>query len=349
MNRDMRKANQALFANAERFCQRRSEPIPTAGRRRYVSVRKDEEGDQDRRDLTRGTIEATVRFGGERSLAHVRVDADDYIGLIGFDHEPVVSSLSLIDVTPGLMILLLSEMSPRPRATPAEIRNVVEVGSMDDGDYAGHTVASVGSLFPRLQLLTSDQPIDQDSAQRLFLMISAVECAHGASWIEDALAEELVSLTALDVPALPYAAIGESMFDADPRSLYMALYRCIEATYAYDTSRRLVDELKLSVPWVEMAEALANVAGWRPQEASSLNIVLGDALEQDLREVCQCLNVSGGKDLAVSAGKAIYSVRNRIVHYRPGTERVQLESAAWNKLCHLLVRIVFHVFTKAYP
>ena len=159
----------------------------------------------------------------------------------------------------------------------------------------------------------------------------------------------LVSLTDLNVPALPYAAIGESMFDADPRSLYMALYRCIEATYAFETSRRLVDDLKLSVPWVEMAEALANVAGWRPQEASSLNIVLRNALEQDLRDVCQCLNVSVGNDVAASAGKAIYSLRNRIVHYRPGTERVELESVAWNMLCHLLVRIVFHVFTKAYP
>ena len=314
-----------------------------------MGVREDDEGDQDRRDLTRGVIQTTVRFGGERSLAHVRVDADHYIGLIGFDHEPDVSSLSLIDVTPGLAILLLSDMSPRPRATPSEIRNVVEVGSMDDGDYGGHTVASVGSLFPRLQLLTSDQPIDQDSAQRLFLMISADECAQGASWIEDALADELVSLTDLDVPALPYAAIGESMFDADPRSLYMALYRCIEATYAFETSRRLVYHLKLSLAWVEMAEALANVAGWRPQEASSLNIVLGNALEQDLLDVCQCLNVSVGSDVAASAGKAIYSLRNRIVHYRHGAERIDLDSVPWNTLCHLLVRIVFHVFTTAYP
>ena len=349
MNRDMRKANRALFANLEGSCQRRSEPIPTAGRRRYVSVREDEEGDRDRHDLTRGTIETTVRFGGERSLAHVRVDADEYIGLIGFDHEPELTAVSLIDVTPGLAILLLSEMSPRPRATPSEIRNVVEVGSMDEDDYGGHTIASVGSLFPPLQLLTSDQPIDEDSAQRLFLMISAEECAQGASWIEDALADELVSLTDLDVPALPYAAIGESMFDADPRSLYMALYRCIEATYAFETSRRLVDELKLTVEWVEVAKALANVAGWRPQEASSLNIVLQNALEQDLRDVCQCLNVPVGNDLAASAGRAIYSLRNRIVHYRPGTERVELESVPWNTLCHLLVRIVFHVFTKAYP
>jgi hypothetical protein len=345
----MRKANRALFANLEGFCQRRSEPIPTTGRRRFVSVRKDVEGDQDRRDLTRGTLETTVRFGGDRFLAHVRVDADDYIGLIGFDHEPDVSSLSLADVTPGLAILLLSEMSPRPRATPSEIRNVVEVGSMDDSDYQGHTMASVGSLFPRLQLLASDQPIDEESAQRLFLMISVEECAQGASWIEDALAGELVSLTDLDVPALPYGAIVESMFDADPRSLYMALYRCIEATYAFETSRRLVDDLKLSVTWVEMAEALADVAGWRPQEASSLNIVLGNALEQDLLEVCQCLHVSVGNDVAASAGKAIYSLRNRIVHYRPGTERVEVESVPWNTLCHLLVRIVFHVFTKAYP
>jgi len=344
----MRAANRAVFAHLEQFCQRRSEPIPTEGLPRFVKFRDSAEGEQDRRDLMHGQVEAALRFGGDRALAHVRVGTDDFIGLIGFDYEPVVTSLSLIDNTPGLEILLLSELAPRPRASPAEIRNIVEAGSMDDAGYTGHQAEDLEQLFPRLQLLGIDEPVDKEAASRVFLMISVGECANSASWIEDALAEELVSLTDLDVPAMPYAAICESIFDADPRTLFMALYRCIEATYAFETSRRLVDDLALDVTWVQMAASLAKVAGWRPQEASSLNIALGNALERDLNELCQCLNVQVGNDLAASSGQAIYSLRNRIVHYRPGTDRVDADSIPWNTLCQVLVRIVFHVFTSAY-
>lgn len=349
MTRDMRAANRAVFADLEQFCQRRSAPIPSEGLRRFVKFRDSAEGERDRQDLMHGQIKAALHFGGDRALTHVRVDTDDYVGLIGFDYEPVVPSLSLIDNTPGLEVLLLSELTPRPRATPSEIRNFVEVGSMDDTGYNGHQAEALEQLFPKLQLLRSDEPVDKEAASRLFLMVSAGECADSASWIEDALAEELVSLTALDVPAMPYAAICESIFDADPRTLFMALYRCIEATYAFETSRRLVADLELDVTWVQMATSLANVAGWRPQEASSLNVALGSALDRDLAELCECLNVQVGNDLASSAGKAIYSLRNRIVHYRPGTERVDIGTVPWNTLCRVLVRIVFHVFTSAYP
>jgi hypothetical protein len=179
-------------------------------------------------------------------------------------------------------------------------------------------------------------------------MICAEECQQGGSWIESDLADVLVTLTDLNVPALPYSAICRSMFDSDPRSLFMALYRCIEATYAFESSRRVVDRLGLQLQWQALAAALEEEVGWHPQEASSLNVVLRHAVEDDLLDLCDCLSVDVGRDLQASAGRALYSLRNHIVHFRPGIASPAVQEIDWKQLCRVLVGIVFHAFTRAY-
>jgi hypothetical protein len=219
---------------------------------------------------------------------------------------------------------------------------------MQDTDYGGHDRSSIESLFRRIQILQCSQPVDDDFVWRLFLMLCAGECMQSGSWVDDSLSDELVTLTDLNIPSMPYAAICRSMFDSDPRSLFMALYRCIEATYAYESSRKLVEKLALEVSWQDMAAALESEVGWHPQEASSLNIVLKYAVEQDLIDICACLGVEVDKDARVSAGRAIYSLRNSVVHFRPGAREVQVDDIDWNRLCYLLVGVVFNVFIRAY-
>ena len=157
-------------------------------------------------------------------------------------------------------------------------------------------------------------------------MICAEECRQGASWIEQDLAYVLVSLTDLSIPSMPYAAICRSMFDTDPRTLFMALYRCIEATYAFESSRKVVDRLGPAIPWQELAAALEEEVGWHPQEASSLQVVLRHAMEKDLEELCACLGAEAGKDVQISAGRSLYALRNQVVHYRPGVRSIAIES-----------------------
>jgi hypothetical protein len=130
--------------------------------------------------------------------------------------------------------------------------------------------------------------------------------------------------------------------------MFMALYRCIEATYSHQSSKKLVERLGLSIPWHQMAEALENEIGWHPQEAASLNVVLKYSAESDLKAICQCLRVEIGNDIQVAAGRAIYSLRNSIVHFRPGTKEIRVEDINWNELCHHITSVVFHVFTDAY-
>lgn len=343
MSRNMIDANRRLFAHLEEYCARREEPLGTAGAVRWVHSPVE----VDRETLKNAKVLENLRYGRYRALCHLELANSHYVGLVGFDFPIELPQLVAQEVTSGFAVTLLSELRPQPLAGPSAVRDVVEVGQRGETGYAGHESEAIQTLFPSLQLLECRQPPEGDAIWRLFLMICSQECQQGGSWMEAELTEALVSLTDLSVAALPYRAICLSMFDADPRSLFMALYRCIEATYAYESAQKIVDKFSLEVTWQELAEALDEEIGWHPQEASSLNLVLKHALQADLDELCRLFKVEAGTDVAATAGKVLYRLRNRVVHHRTG-EAVGFDEYDWNSLCRVLIDVVFHVFTHAY-
>jgi hypothetical protein len=350
MSRKMIDANRAVFAALEDYCEALGESVQSPSAVRYVYGNS-----TAKRYLKYLQVGPSLSFGYHRSLSRLHLESEHFIALVGFEFEPSfdlelsLKQLTPISLDPGIGVCVLSVVGPRPIASPATIRNVVEASSADESGYSGHRIEDIGQLFPPIQLLRCDQTIDDDSCWRLFLMLSADECRRGGSWIEDDLAGAIITLAGLEMPSLPYDAVCRSMFDLDPRSLFMALYRCIEATYAYESCRKLVNKLALTTSWYDLAAALESEIGWHPREAASLNVVLKYAHEPDLAELCSLLPVDMGDSLPDSAGRAIYKLRNQIVHFRPGGQPLlDPDSVDWNRLCHLLVHIVFSVFSSAY-
>ena len=270
------------------------------------------------------------------------------MGLLGFEFEPPLPDLTAVDDNPGILLCLLYESSVAPVVSTAQVRNAIDVGHKGESGYVGHDANAIRSLFPRIQLLRATQPLDQDSVWRVFLRLCAFECGQGGSWIEDELSSELVALTDLNVPELPYRALCRSMFDLDPRGLFMALYRCVEATYAYESCRKLVEALGVSKAWQDLAGALEKEIGWHPAEAASLNLILQHAHSADLEQLCECLNAEFGADLVIRTGRAIYGLRNRIVHYRLGMQTVDVEQYDWNRICVCLIRVVYSIFARVH-
>lgn len=339
----MIKANEALFRTLDFYCERRSDPVENSGSIRFVA------GDNNARGSLQHLKAATkVEFGLHRALLQMEMRDTTYVALVGFDFDPHPIDAVEVQVNPGALVAILTELNVAPKATPVVIRNVVEAGDNSDPDYPGHDAPQIASLFPDVRLFQLREPMDADTAWRTFLVICTNECALGGSWIFDDLALELRALSDVGVSSLPYEALCRSMFDLDPRGLFMSLYRCIEATYAFESSRKLVKSLGLSISWQEVAIALEREMSWHPREANSLNLILTYAEQRDLQQLCACLNHDVGNDLVASASKAIYGLRNRIVHYRPGHDVVDVDSVDWNTLCILLVRIVFTVFLTAY-
>ncbi|CAN5577102.1 hypothetical protein BH11ACT6_BH11ACT6_12000 [soil metagenome] len=346
----MIEANAYVFATLESYCSAHGDPVDQPGAPRYIH------GDSTaRRYLKYLGVGPILRFGYHRSLANFHLESEHFIALTGFEFEPSFQQepafrlLTPIPLDPGIAVCTLFAARPRPTASASTIKNIVDVFSGLETNYRGHRIDDVVTLFPSIQLFRCTQPLDEDACWRIFLMLSADECQKSGSWIESELAEVIVALADLEIPFLPYEALCRSMFDYDPRSLFMALYRCIEATYAYESCRKLVNRLSIGTAWHDLAAALESEVGWHPREAASLNIVLQYAHQNDLADICSLLNTKPGDNLADSAGRAIYKTRNSFVHFRPGNKPPSdLDSMDWNKLCRLLAQIVFSVFSRAY-
>lgn len=343
MSRNMIGSYRRLFDHLETFAGRRGQPVQNSGAGRWAKA-----DDGEARELLKNLrLTHALQFGEQRALVWAQESKRDYILILGFALEPDLPQLEAIPASSGFTMAVLSDLLPMPVESAAQIRNVVEVGSKGEDGYEGHDPRVLESLFPTIQAFVSRDPVDAEVVARLFLRLSVAECRASGSWITDGLADELESLTDLSVPSLPYASLCQSMFDLDPRTMFLAIYRCIEATYAFEATRKLVDRLTLSVGWTEVAAALDEEIGWHPREGHSLNLVLQHALDRDLETVCKCLGVEVGVDLQATAGKAIYALRNRVVHYRPGLQ-APTDEYDWNELCTVMLHIVFHVFTRAY-
>lgn len=352
MSRKMIEVHGKIFRHLEHYCAISGNPVQSLGLRRYIKA----PGDEEKEFLTSSTFHKghTLKLSHRQSLVHVEHDETHYVGLIGFDHadgidsRPWMHSINAVDADYGISMTILSEALPMPAATSFQVRDFVEAGSMDDDPYPGHSFEQLSPLFPRILTFQSGNPLDAETLARVYLMICAEECSRGALWIESELAEEITRLAELDLPSMPHLGICRALFDPDPRSLFMALYRCIEATYAYEASTSVIDALGLSIEWVELAATLQRRVGWRPQESGSLNQILRHATEGDLRIICDCLDETISTPVHTSAAKAIYRLRNSIVHFRPGLDFAEVDNFDWNRLCTALVGVIFDVYCEAY-
>ena len=345
MSRDMRLANKTVFGKLVRHCAARGVQITRPSAPRWVASTP-----ESREVLKNVKVLESISFGRFRHLAWLRYDDVDYLATIGFEAPRNALRLVALEDIEGYDVCLLAELPVLPKISSASIKNVVEFGNKDDDkDYAGHDNESVVGLFPEVRILAAgDGALDPAFMRPAYMLLCAGEVEILGSWIDQKLADSLEALAELAVPSLPYQELSRAILDLDPRSLYMALYRCIEATYAFEHSSRLAVALGIPKPWYEVAAALDAEVSWHPLEANSLNTALTHADERDLTAVCQCLHQQVGKDLRASAGKAIYKLRNQIVHYRPTADPLVLESVDWNTICNLLVTIALDVFHRAY-
>ncbi len=346
MTRDMRVANSTIFQRLASFANDRENPIPNPNALRWISS-----DDLSKDRLKRAEIINFVSFGRFRHLASLEYDGGHYVGSIGFDYEMNTPDLVPVDDIRGFDVCLLSELPVLPNVTGIEVYDVVAAGSQDDGSgYIGHDCSLVKGLFPYIRMYRATGPIKDDLVWPIFLNFSAKESRFSGSWIDESLASALLDISSSDIESFPYKELCRSTLDLDPRSLFMSLYRCIEATYAHHQSSLLKTALKIGENWQRVAAELEHVMSWRPVEEVSLKTVLKHANHEDLRKICECLEISIDErsNLPNATGKAIYKLRNRIVHFRPAHDPVELEGIDWNQLCSALASIASKVFPVVY-
>lgn len=351
MARTMITANERLFQRLGEFCSSRGAPIAPAGGHRYVEG--DDESDLIIKHLSLGR---RVLFGSQRAAVHATLGDDDFIILVGFDYldeylnryPEFGEDVQELACLPGHVVVTLSELAIRPERSGLEAQAFVEVADSTTDSYEGHDVEELKRLFPRLSVFDCRFSLDENSFYQLVTKFAAAESAYGGGWISEALLVDLLALASISAKSFPYEAISRAVFDTDPRNLYLALYRCLEATYAYKTSEELAKALGLNIAWSELAVKLDQKLSWRPREASSLEVLLRHASETDLRKVVAAFGKEGGDDAARSAASSIYGLRNKIVHFGASLDSVDISDYDWNAVCCALVGVVYDVFHRAF-
>ena len=78
--------------------------------------------------------------------------------------------------------------------------------------------------------------------------------------------------------------------------------------------------LGLSKPWQEISRTLEVDLSWRPREQPSLSTLLVPVKSDTLAEILQAIGLNETEPTSEKVASAIYDLRNRLVHFRPGMQ-----------------------------
>ncbi len=322
MSRNMIEANSAIFRLLDDYCKLKEGALANAGKARWIASSRDH-----RRFMIHAKVGDHLTFSQSRKLARLELSNKSYLFTIGFEVAGSKLGVSELELDAAFLTVALSDFLPPPKATIIEIKNVVEWSDKEsDPSYGGHDYEGISSLFPKVRVFDITGRA-HDETWNVFFQSCIDECEVGASWIESGLAETLRALCALDGGRVPYRVLCRSIFDGDKSSFFLAQYRCLEALYGYSSAHALAKRLSIPAAWFDIAAALENDLGWHPREESSLETILRFASPLDLKTIIFELGYplpDQFEILVTRASKAIYKLRNSLVHYRPAQHSVDI-------------------------
>ena len=221
---------------------------------------------------------------------------------------------------------------------------------MHDGEtdgYKGHDHTEIEKLFPTIRLFSPDRELA--NPWNAFFKLCLEEQSLSIDSFENDLFRTLQSLADLDPNLLPYRVMCRSIFDGDPSSFFLALYRCMESLYSFSSAREMGRRFDLEIDWQEIAATIEEVTGWYPREESSLEALLRLASPADLEKFILAVGaeIPQGQPLSTKAAKELYGLRNAVVHYRPAHQARDLDQVDWEKICIPLVGLILDVYVEA--
>lgn len=336
--RNMIQANQKIFRRLDEFCAARGEQLAHQGKERYVQTTE-----QDRDFLRAAVLKDVLSLSRTTKLARFLFEGRDVFLTAGLDLPEEIPPFVADAITGGHFTAFVAESSLLPRASAAEVRNVIDIGFRGEADYTGVGIAEMNSLYAPLRAFSLEQ--SEDSSYRFFFMLCLYD-ERVLEWMDPELINELVRLANVNPVSLPYRTLCRSIFDMDGGALFLALYRCLEALYAFSYTSPLRQALAIATPWDELAKLLEKNLGWWPREEPSLAALLSKADTSTLEALISLFpeGIPADGDRAEQATKRIYSLRNSLVHYRPAHAESDHASYDWNKLSAAMAGLVLHIY-----
>ena len=343
MSRSMKLANTKIFAALDEYCAKRAQPLSNAASPRWIATQSAEKD-----FLKNATVESCFRFSPQRAIARLNHWGTRYIATTGFVNDAGPLGRLEHTVHSGQITTVLSELEPRPTSSPLEVKNIVEIGQRGSTGYGGHDPVFIASLFPSVRLFEDLNGFDE---WRTFFDFALAETEASDVWFDSNLSSLLNEILNLDPQKIPFEVLCRSIFDVDPSSFFLALYRCLEAIFSYSTAMELKSRLGSSRSWQDVSKELENALDWRPREATSLEALLNLAVKDDLRRFLIAVSADVPDEegsLVRSCSKHLYSLRNGCVHHRPARNFASSNNVDWNEVCCATALLVLHVYASVF-
>lgn len=340
-SRNKIEANTRVFSSLDSYCFSAGENRSgNVGGRWIISA-----PGHDRDRLVRAELTESLSIGPALKMARFDIDGIALFCSVGLKLSTSIGGLTEEEVDGGMLTVLLSELSPSPSASVLEVANIVQTGASTSG-YLGHEAYEISPLFPEISVL-SGVDISADENFRIFFLMCLADATKTGGWMDENLKHNLQLIAELSPVAIPYRILCRALFDADPAAVFLALYRCLEALYAYSHATELISKLGINHSWGHVAQILEETLAWRPREEPSLGVLLRYAVGHDLLILLDALGekLPPNSDLVSYATKKMYNLRNSLVHYRSFHQSFNPDVINWNRLCEASALMVLHVYS----
>lgn len=337
MSRNAIEGSGRFFSILEEFCTIRDTPIVNPGCSRFVA----------------GSTESVDFFIKSQLKDKIIVSPTCRFSLSEYNGESIVltygvnggGSLPYLieqEVGPGELTCLVLDHKLFPSVDAAVVSDFIGAGEIGLSGYCGHQLEDALALFKSIKRFSILPTLTLDFQQICFEIAidAAFESGH---WMSNSLLNDLKALSDLGLE-LPYRNLVRSLSDSDPSSLFLSLYRCLEATYAYKICHKLVADLALTKSWIEMYKIMDVQAKWRPKELESLEYILSKGSEIDHHSVSVAIKLSKSGNPKKSA-ELIYELRNALVHFKPYQSIDEIyENVDWNELCRAMTGYICDIY-----
>jgi len=338
-------ANTAVFRKLVEFVQL-EQVVPTAHIIRFIRTTAEEKNWLQHVQITE---KATIMAGFRAN--RMRFGEDDYLVFVGRTTIGEVPEwLVQIELNAGLATALIDELDltiPKHHSSYEIAQHVLALHKEVEG-YIGHAMEDVMPFFDPLLIFRVEKslPFSFD-----LYRVSAVCVASGRDLLflpfDEAYLNELREILLEGPTCIPFEGLLHSLTAVHWKYAFLDLYRGVERLFSMARIGELHKALGQPVPLLDLSASLEEHIGWRPKEDDALERLFEGIPESDIEPLRNLKERAGSTAGSMSAW--LYSLRNRVVHYRPAHEGIGFDDSDWNLLLLVTLRVVLHAYKKYAP
>jgi hypothetical protein len=304
--------------------------------------------DPDAELMAKADVETLVLSRRAR-VASVNHEDATYFIFRGFPPSPdYIPGLDSVPATPGLFTIAVTELDLLPRAPVGSIRDAIEDFHGELPGYEGHDLDTIADLFPRLQYFRASPDYEfTSSLVRTAGSFVSHSYQDGPLHLSSDTKAWLQELFEAGNIYIPFPLILQGMMSFSWTSFYLEAYRCIEQMFSVPRVSSLVANWPTNLSHFEVAELLERHLSWRPKEDESLAKIIEFCSPDSVQTVVEAFGIETSQEtenVSRIAARAIYDLRNGLVHFRPSKSSNSLSDDSWNKVIIALISCISDIY-----